>query len=266
VPQDIAAYKERSPNFEQNFSWLADHLQAGDVVLIDPECSCGRLEQWDYYRRVYFPQGLRLIHEVSDDYQRIWYVRTIGAEDADLFNGVQANRAPGLFSGTPNFFFQLYSLPPNVEGIIFENEMRFHGVEVLDNEDVETGQILRPEGSTLHLRLWWSVDEPLTQEYSVGVQVINNRTGTLLTQSDSAPRAIHLNPFNTAPLPDNMLAWQPDTIYLEERTLEIPYGLRRENFTVYLTVYDWRDGSRFSAEGVNANNLLPLFEFDVIAW
>lgn len=266
VPQDITAYKERSPNFEQNFAWLADQLQPGDVLLLDPNCSCGRLEQWDYYMRVYFQNDLRLIHSVSDAYQRIWYVRTRGAEDADLFNAVQANRAPGLFSGAPNFFFQLYSLPPDVEGILFEYGLRFHGVEVLDEDGIETAQILRPEGSKLRLRLWWSVDEPLTQEYSVGVQVINNRTRELLTQADSAPLAIHLNPFNTEPLPPNMLAWQPHVAYLEERTLEIPYGLRRENFTVYLTVYDWRDGKRFSAEGVNADNLLPLFEFDVMAW
>ena len=98
------------------------------------------------------------------------------------------------------------------------------------------------------------------------MQVINNRTGMLLTQSDNAPRTIHLNPFNTAPLPDDMMSWQPNTLYIEERTLEIPYGLRREDFTVYLAVYDWLDGSRFSAEGVNDHNLLPLFEFDVMAW
>ncbi|MDQ7035120.1 MAG: glycosyltransferase family 39 protein [Anaerolineae bacterium] len=73
TPQDIASYKERSPVFEQNFAWLAEHLQPGDVVMIDPECSCGRLEQWDYYMRVYFQNDVRLISEVSNDYQRIWY-------------------------------------------------------------------------------------------------------------------------------------------------------------------------------------------------
>lgn len=266
IPQDIVSYKERSPVFEQNFAWLADHLQPGDVVMIDPDCSCGRLEQWDYYMRVYFQNDVRLIDAVSDDYQRIWYVRTIGQEDATSFDAVQAHRAPGHFSGAPDFFFQLYSLPPNVEGIVFENNLRFHGVEVLDDDGIETAQTLRPEGSTIRLRLWWSIDAVLAQEYSVGIQVINKRTGELVTQADGAPQAIHLNPTNIGELPTSMMAWQPNIFYIEERTLEIPFGLRREAFTVYLTVYDWRDGSRFTAEGVNADNLLPLFDFDVMAW
>jgi hypothetical protein len=265
VPQDIVSYKERSPIFEQNFIWLAEHLQPGDVLMLDPDCSCGRLEQWDYYMRVYFQNDIRLIYDVSDEYQRIWYVRTVGREN-ETFAQVQANRAPGLFTGAPEFQFQLYSLPPDVDGILFENGMRFHGVEVLDEDGIEMAQTLRPEGSTLRLRLWWSIAEPLTQEYIVGIQVINTRTGELLRQNDGAPQAIHLNPFNTAELPTSMTAWQPDIFYLEERTLEIPYGLRRESFTVYLTVYDWQSGSRFFAEGVNAEKLLPLFNFDVMAW
>ena len=265
VPQDIVAYKERSPVFEQNFAWLADHLQPGDVLMLDPDCSCGRLEQWDYYMRVYFQNDVQVVNRVSDDYRRIWYVRTVGRE-SEAFAQVQANRAPGLFTGAPEFQFQLYSLPPDVEGILFENGMRFHGVEVLDENGIETAQILRPEGSTIRLRLWWSIDAPLLQEYSVGIQIINYRTGELLTQADGAPQAIHLNPFNTAELPTSITAWQPDIFYLEERTLAIPYGLRHESFTVYLTVYDWQDGSRFAAEGVNVDNLLPLFDFDVMAW
>jgi hypothetical protein len=114
--------------------------------------------------------------------------------------------------------------------------------------------------------LWWSIDEPVALEYSVGLQMFNSRTGELIAQSDKAPIAIHLNSANTAPLPNSMLEWQPTIVHIEERTLEIPFGLRREDLSVYLTVYDWRDGTRFSAEGVTEDKLLPLFEFDVMAW
>src|SRR5690606_16273095 len=38
-----------------NFHWLRDHIQWGDVILENRRNTCGALEEWDYYLRAYFP-------------------------------------------------------------------------------------------------------------------------------------------------------------------------------------------------------------------
>ena len=51
-----------------NFVWLRENMQGGDVILDNANNTCGAPEEWDYYLRSYFPQGLRFV--VSPDGQR----------------------------------------------------------------------------------------------------------------------------------------------------------------------------------------------------
>ncbi|MEM9952576.1 MAG: glycosyltransferase family 39 protein [Chloroflexota bacterium] len=271
IPQSISSYKEPIADFESTFQWWQDHYSAGDVIIIDANCDCQRADVWAYYERVYFPSGLEIVNEIQGHHRRVWYVRTIDNEDSLIQSAVTNNRIPARFFGSPRFFLQLYVAPPDPNGIIFENGLRFHGYEVLteQSQQIESTMIYRPEGAELSLRLWWSIDEPLTQDYSVGVQIFNDRWG-LYAQDDQSPHPIYLQPNiydYDAPL-GTMSTWVPNTYYVEERVIFLPYEtrLRRTQFTVYMTVYQWWDGVRLSAETTNDDNLLPLFDFTIMAW
>ncbi len=270
-PQPIVDYKEPIPDFEASFEWLQQVYGSGDVVIVDPNCQCNRPEVWDYYERVYFPNGLNIVHEESDNQRNIWYFRTIDHEDPILFNKIQESRLAGIFSGSPGFFLQLYTAPPDVEGILFENGLRFHGYEVLNDDTlhIDNAIINKAEGENLRLRLWWSVDEPIEQDYSVGIQVWSEQWG-VFAQDDQSPLPIFLQPnlYDYGNPPGTMTAWTPHTYYVEERVISLPYEtrLRRTQFTVFMTVYQWWDGIRITADETNEDDLLPLFDFTIVAW
>ena len=252
LPQPIADYKEPIPDFESSFKWLHGQYIAGDSVIVDPDCQCNRPEVWDYYERVYFPNGLNIVVEENDNQQRIWYFRTIDHEDPATFDTIRESRLAGIFFGSPGFFLQLYTAPPDVEGILFENGLRFHGYEILDNDSLqpENGIINKAEGDHLTLRLWWSLDEPIEQDYSVGLQVWNERWG-IFAQDDQSPQPVFLQPnlYEFGDPPGTMSAWESNAYYVEERTIFLPYErrLRRDRIHgVYdsLSMVGW--GSYFS--------------------
>lgn len=269
--QPIADYKEPIPDFETTFEWLQDYYVAGDIVIIDPNCQCKRPEVWTYYEDVFFPNGLNIVREENDSQRRIWYFHTIDREDATLFSHIKESRLSADFVGHPGFFLQLYVAPPDIEGILFENGLRFHGYEVLDNDSLQPENMLiyRPEGENLRLRLWWSIDEPIERDYSVGLKVWNARWNNIV-EDDQSPQPIFLqaNLYDYGEPPRTMSTWETNVFYVEERVLFLPYEarLRRTNFTVFMTVYQWWDGVRIMAEEVNEDALLPLFDFTIVAW
>lgn len=271
VPQDIAEYKEPIAEFEPAFEWLAEHYRPGDVLVRDPNLAGTNLraEVWDYYQMVYFPTGLHVVEQPTEEHRRVWYVRFNGHEDQATKDSVLEDRLGAEFYGRPGFLFQLFVAPPDREGILFANGLRFHGVEILDeNGDLLTGVPVWREGSSMHLRLWWSVDEPLAAEYSVGVHLFREDQGTLFLQNDGAPQAIVLQPNLRDTVLPPMTEWQPGQYYVEERTLDFPVVyMQRTPFTAYLTVYEWWEGGeRIPAPGVNEERLLPLFDFTLMAW
>jgi hypothetical protein len=60
--------------------------------------------------------------------------------------------------------------------------------------------------------------------------------------------------------------WQPGMVYLEERTLTLPYPLTTGDYDVMLSVYQWWDSTRIAAPGVTADTLLKLSTIYVKAW
>jgi hypothetical protein len=266
---NINAYLDRKfYDYEGTFRWIAAQAEIGDVLIRDTNfcrasCGHGGME-WNYYQQRHLAHRVPLVSQ-PEDARRVWYIRESGEHNRALENAILDRRIPAQFFGPSYFLAQLYVAPPDPEGILFDNGMRFHGVDFLDdarrlqNQPVEVN-----EQTALHVRLWWSVDSPLAQDYSVSVQLIS-RDGLLIGQSDGAPQALHLQPGHPGELPQSLTAWQPDTLYVEERWLDIP---DLDNFYVsqlYVTVYDWRDNTRFAAEGVDENGLLPI-PAEVFVW
>jgi len=244
-----------APPLIANFTWLRAHLVAGDVLVLDPNLDLP-LEAWDYFERVYFPQGLPYAQD-STGYRRVWYVSRAGREDPALRASIEAGRLPGIFVGPPELLIRLYEGPPDPTGRRFENGLRFHGADVLRDGRIDAGPLVRHEGEAIHLRLWWSVDEPPPLDYSVGTHVLD-RHGNLIAQFDGPPQ-VGDNPKETS-------RWQPGQYYVEERTVRLPYGLVTGTYRLALTVYRWWDQARVSGEGTDEEGLLSLDKVYVKAW
>lgn len=255
VPFSMQPYGYIVTDLGENMRWLRDEMAGQDVVIIDPSIECNYPEEWDYYTRVYFPNGLNIVDQPGT-MQRVWLASAHNdatrAADAELMAG----RIPGRFVGPPGCLFQLYEAPPDAEGVLFENGMRFHGFEILRGDRPLTGALALHEGEKVTVRLWWSTDVQLPLDYSVGLYL--QRGADVRGQSDSAPQLLNGPPETSR--------WQPGQLYFEERTLQLDYPITPGRLGLLLGVYWYGDGERIKAPGVNDNGQLFLKQFAVIAW
>lgn len=242
-------YKKVDAPLVAAFTFLTRHLQIGDAFLIDPNYKDVPPEEWDYFVRAYLPSGLKLVSDPGD-YQRVWYVTTEGQQDPSTLAAVQRQRAPGIALTAPGFTLRLYEAPPDIGGVAFENGMRFHGVESIDNGGPLA---LRRPGETLRLRLWWSVDKQVPLDYSIGVYVLGE--SGLVVQYDGPPQP--------ADAPRETSRWVVNRYYIQDLELALPDTLASGNYAVKLAVYYWQDAKRLSAPGVDGDHLLPLLTLPV---
>ncbi|MEP7286192.1 MAG: hypothetical protein ABI947_10540 [Chloroflexota bacterium] len=259
TPIPYAAMQITPPPLGRSFAWLAQHVQWGDVIAIDPlwkdrYCNCVEPEVFDYLSRLYFPQGLPVVSN-PDGYRRVWYLKWASLEDQAFEQRVRQNRVEGMFVGPPEALFRLYEAPPDSTGIPFENGMRFHGIDIIDQKP---GLLARRVRDTVRVRLWWSVDKPITVDYSVALHIYAN--GQLVTQSDSAPQIVE------AGTPHETSRWQMGRFYIEERDLEIPDSLITGAYPINLIVYWSGDQVRISAPGVTQDRMLPIYTLNIKAW
>ena len=268
LPED---YREDRLPYEEVLSWLRDHAVPGDVLVIDPQfCleNCGRGDAWVYYTAYYLSDRIQIV-DSPEDYSRVWYLKTDGDgwHNEEMEARVENGRLGGPFVGPWNMLARLYEAPPDPEGILYTNDLRFHGFQVVEN-----GEVLLPpydirELSTLHLRLWWSIDKPLSQEYSVNTLLARGgRNKRVIADANGAPKAINLTPNEVKPPPQSMLEWEPGKYYVEERDIQIPQLPETYEADLYLIVYQWWDGVRIAASETDQDTMLPLDEVMVMGW
>lgn len=259
TPLPKIAPNDTPPPLGRSFAFLRDHMQWGDVLTIDPLwkdrfCGCMMTEVFNYMTQLYFPQGLQVVAN-PQGYRRVWYLKWASLEDKAFEKTVETGRIASTFVGPPEALFRLYEAPPDLTGIVFENGLRFHGLQVVN----PAGPFLTTRvGDTVRVRLWWTVDRPLTADYSISLQVFKDNA--LVIQSDSGPQVID------SALPDATSQWQPGQYYIEERLFDIPKALLTGDYPIYLTVYQWWDQKRLDAPGVNSDKLLPIYTIHTRAW
>ncbi len=260
---DYVSYPFMPLPLEHTLRAAAPYFQRGDVFLMDPRCACGSPMEWTFYQQRYVPMGLRWVSDPTG-YARVWYVSRDGDQDPATLAAVRAGRIPSKFVGPWDLLIRLYEGPPDSAGVRFANGMRFHGFHVVEGERFSYEPLVRREGETLTVRLWWSAEGPLEVDLSVTLQLMN-ASGSL-AQSDGAPHLIHLDPTATQRLPEQTSQWQPGVIYVEERTVRVPDVAFHSDWTLLLGVYQWWDGQRILPEAAHQDGLLPLTSLNIMAW
>lgn len=262
-------YPQKLEGHEDNFIWLNENIQHGDVVFIDPNfCweECFHFDKMVYYADALLDHPMRVIDN-PEGYERVWYFHEAAKTDPSAENQIIEGRINSIFIGPAEFVIQLFEAPPDPAGILFDNGLRFHGIQWLDtdNHPLPDTNLLR-ENDTVKVQLWWSTENTQDDAYSVSLQMLDD-TGELLAQSDETPQAIHLNPIQTAPLPEDMTGWEVGQLYIEERELALS-ALPKGKFLapVQLIVYQWWDGERVASEQTNDNGELSLGTMPVLGW
>jgi Dolichyl-phosphate-mannose-protein mannosyltransferase len=264
LPTPNDQYQRYEPNdlaLIDNFQYLSSHIRWGDVVVLDPNATYSSREGLDYATRVFFPNGLQYVSDPTG-HRRIWYITFDGQQDPKLASAIGTGRIAEEFVGPPLYLMRLYEGPPDAAGILFENGMRFHGADVIRNDDnsLETGPFVRHEGESVKLRMWWSVDHDaaVSLDYSVGVFVLN-ADGKVISESDSAPQVSNQ--------PTQTSQWTANAFFLDTREMVMPFPGQNGDYTIEMAVYDSQHPQqRIMAPGLNVSNALPIASFTIKAW
>ncbi len=221
------AYSD-SPPIRDLVRELADRLAPGEVLVVDPGCTCGDPLGWWYYESLYMPGG-RAIPRVTDPADApggVWYLSRQGSRDAALQAAVADGRLYTEFWGPWYFIVEHYEAPPLVQGYRVGETIRFQGASFVPRGPYMPGDVLT-------VRTWWAVDAPPERDYSLGLHLLD-ASGRLVAQVDSGPVG-DLTPGQTS-------AWQPGELYRDDRVLQIPWRVPMGRYVVLLFVYYWEDG------------------------
>jgi hypothetical protein len=240
----------------ENFTWLQDNMQWGDVILENAENTCGAVEEWDYYLGLYFPNGLQFVRDLNAQ-RRVWVLNP-GEQPEELQAMLQQQYIRGRFVGPPGCLFRLYEAPPDREGVLFENGMRFHGVDVMSGRNPDSSPLVRREAERVRLRLWWSVDDPPLLDYSIKTYLA--KQDVIHDQIDGPPEVIY-----PEDAPVETSRWIPGRYYVEERELHLPYP-SAGTYHINLVVYFWEDPVPIPVQGGNSDDHLLLTRVRVMSY
>lgn len=264
IPYNVREFDQFGYDLGTTFQYLADHMQDGDVILVDSHVRSDpniALEEWDLYSRAFFPNGIPIV-DAPHNHRRVWYVQNRRQSGSDFRDQLDETHVRQQFVGEPHFFTQLYHAPPHVAGIRFDNGMRYHGTDILHpNDQINTHY--RPifhEQETVRVRVWWSVDSPLGLDYSTHLHLFDTQNTSEML--DDAPQMIAVKRGEAVP-PAATSQWETGRYYVQEYTLTTTPN----SAALMLVVYQWWDNTTVPAgDATNANTMLPARLLAVRAW
>lgn len=254
----MGRYKLEHPAMVQTLGWLARQIRPGDVLLLDPNFTAARPEAWDYFSRVYFGSGAPFVSEPGST-RRVWYIADQRRIAPATFQPTTQNRILRQSYGSPDFTLQLYEAPPDLQGHLFSNGLRFHGFDLPDR----AGPLpVWHEGDPIRIRLWWSVDKPLDGQVNVETYVTDSNN-SVIAQTDSPPQLAADEPSDTS-------RWISGRYYVEDRVIQLPYpmagGRDITSYPFYLAIHPHDSRQRISTPQADSNSALLLFTVKIKAW
>ena len=269
LPVPLPVYFQPADTFELahhlslNFSWLSEEIQAGDRIVLAEDQECTTYSYlWNHPLFLNIPQGLNITDSTAS-HRRIWFVTADGSPNSPHWETLRRDYVERHFVGPPGCLFRLYEGPPDREGVLFANGLRFHGAQFL-----QEGEPLPPgfspqlhEGEAFQVRFWWMVDEPLSRDYSVGAFLFDEE-GRVVDEVHGPP-----DPTHPGDAPRETSRWQGGEIYYEDREFETPYPLARQELELRLAVYYWEEpAQRFAASGTDAFGMLSVMKIAIDSW
>lgn len=209
--------------------------QPGDILLFSSvEVDAYKLDQMARYLPAELVQNRVDTAAEAAQARRVWFLNDFWFNDdvrAD-FETLEASHRVWSVAGDCTsdwcLLAQLMVAPPNREAEFFGGIIGFLGADASLAED-----------GTLHVLLWWTVEEMPSLDYSISLQVLDT-DGALITQADGAIQP----PDSEEGIPTSQL--QPGGTYLDERFLQLPANVAQGEFTVQLVVYDWQTNERLT--------------------
>ena len=154
--------------WNSTMTWLSEHIQPDDVLLIDPNKGVDKYFEWAYYSKVYFPEGLHFVTN-PDGYRRVWYITPEGKRDPATDAAVRKGRVERNFVGPADFFFRLYEAPPDPTKDSIRQRHAVSWIDFLDSTAENT--ICRAHSSPIILVIkfgcacggqWTNSQQPIT--------------------------------------------------------------------------------------------------------
>ncbi|MBI1259408.1 MAG: hypothetical protein GC204_18225 [Chloroflexi bacterium] len=242
-PFDFRPHLTDSPDVKAMVRYLNQHMEADDVLVIDPNCACGDPLIWWYYESTLTTHGIR--HASANDPlpARVWYLVRQGKLDEDLASRVAQQRIETVYFG-PWYFIATLHEGSGATQATYGDHIQLGRVEVTPAEFAHVSD-------QIAIAAWWSVDAPLDQDYSISLQVINSASGSLLTQIDSGP----VGPYT----PGQTSAWEPGKVYRDDRTVTLPFTMQGGEYDLRVIVYQSANGNRLTVtdqQGRQSDNFL----------
>lgn len=240
---------ERVP-FRTILGDVSDNYQTGDVWYGLPIAYYNFLD--DQYTRYLLSELVNArvssVDEANDN-RRVWLTATSFLTDevqAEVRALEATHRVWYVAEGSEClricYIAQLMIAPPMDEAIYFGDTLGFLGADI---NSIDSNQI--------DVLLWWEVDAPPTQDYSISLQLLRD-DGSLVTQVD---RQINPPGDDIGEIPTSAMI--PDGNYIDSRILELPSDLENGDYTLQVVVYQWWDGVRLTLPEGNDS-----FEIDIL--
>jgi len=251
-------YKLEHPPMVQTLGWLTKQVQPGDSILLDPNYQAAHAEAWDYFARAYFPNSAAVINTPGST-RRLWYIANQNQVYPYTYQSIRQQRLLRQEYGSPDFSVQLYEAPPDLEGTLFGNGLRFHGYDLPDR----AGPLpVWHEGEPIKIRLWWSLDKAIGQQIEIDTYATAGN-GAVIARTDSPP-------VMSANEPADMSRWTAGRYYVEDRVIQLPYpmqgGRDLTNYPLYLAIHPQSSSQRIPAPQTEVDSALLLFTVQVKAW
>jgi len=210
---------------------IAQSAQAGDVMLLDNADMENNVVLWQMMH--YIPSSITFTRDINQAQtaRRIWFTTADWFDEAVQvdFKHLEPDYPVQRVLGDCNrywcYLVQLMVAPPFKTPVVFGEQMPFWGADV---EAVTH--------DTVDVHLWWRAAQPPKQNYSIGLHLLD-AAGNLVAQIDGPISHYGHESVDTA-------AMQPDKIYIDYRTLNLPDSITAGDYQLELIVYDWQTGER----------------------